>query len=51
MGMVDQRERILSYLDVNEDVDTLVLAEEWNEGHQKIVGSVKSLQSHEGVSF
>lgn len=47
--MVDLRERILSHLDNEEDVDTLYLAEKWNEDHQKIVGSVKSLQSHEGL--
>lgn len=42
-------ERILHYLNENEKVDTLKLASEFNEDHQKIVGAVKSLEALEMV--
>ncbi|XP_049871004.1 phenylalanine--tRNA ligase alpha subunit [Pectinophora gossypiella] len=38
-------ERILHYLDKTDKVETLVLAREFNEDHQKIVGAVKSLEA------
>lgn len=36
-------ERILLWLDQNGDVDTLVLASDFEEDHQKVVGAMKSL--------
>lgn len=38
-------EKILLYLDKNNQVDTLDLAKYFNEEHQKIVGAVKSIQA------
>lgn len=38
-------QRVLQYLIHTESVDTLQLAKEFEEDHQKIVGAVKSLQS------
>lgn len=42
-------ERILHYLDKYDKVDTLQLANEFDEDHQKIVGAVKSLEALEMV--
>jgi hypothetical protein len=36
-------EKILKYLEENGTASSLKLAELWNEDHQKIVGTVKSL--------
>lgn len=36
-------EKVLKYLEENKLVNSLRLAELWNEDHQKIVGTVKSL--------
>ncbi|KAJ9590386.1 hypothetical protein L9F63_016577 [Diploptera punctata] len=41
----DLSERILEYLSLSENIDTLVLADSINVDHQKIIGAVKSLQS------
>ncbi|PSN45173.1 Phenylalanine--tRNA ligase alpha subunit [Blattella germanica] len=41
----DLIEKILEYLNVNGNVDTLVLSEQLLEDHQKIVGAVKSIQA------
>ncbi len=43
-------ERILKYLKEHGSADSLLLAKEWNEDHQKIVGAVKSLLCLENVS-
>lgn len=39
-------ESILKYISDNGDVNTLKLAKEFNEDHQKIIGSLKSIQAH-----
>ena len=36
-------EKVLKYLEDNGTVNSLKLAELWNEDHQKVVGTVKSL--------
>lgn len=47
---MELNERILHHLDKNDKVDTLQLASEFNEDHQKIVGAVKSLEALEMVT-
>lgn len=47
---MELNERILHYLDKTDKVDTLVLASEFDEDHQKIVGAVKSLEALEMVT-
>ncbi|XP_068624118.1 phenylalanine--tRNA ligase alpha subunit [Battus philenor] len=42
---MELNERILNYLNNVDQVDTLKLANEFNEEHQKIVGAVKSIQA------
>lgn len=39
-------EQILKYIDQHEKADTLDLAAEFNEDHQKVVGALKSIQAH-----
>lgn len=39
-------EQILKHIEQRESADTLDLASEFNEDHQKIVGALKSIQSH-----
>ncbi|XP_076260587.1 phenylalanine--tRNA ligase alpha subunit [Rhynchophorus ferrugineus] len=39
-------EKILKYLDENNEVNTLKLASILNEDHQKIIGTLKSIQAH-----
>ncbi|XP_050349646.1 phenylalanine--tRNA ligase alpha subunit [Nymphalis io] len=46
---MELNERILKYLDGCDKVDTLTLASEFNEEHQKIVGAVKSVEALEMV--
>ncbi|XP_045767572.1 phenylalanine--tRNA ligase alpha subunit [Maniola jurtina] len=46
---MELNERILKYLDAFDKVDTLNLASEFNEDHQKVVGAVKSLEALEMV--
>ncbi|XP_075976230.1 phenylalanine--tRNA ligase alpha subunit [Anticarsia gemmatalis] len=46
---MELNERILHYLDKSDKVDTLKLASEFNEDHQKVVGAVKSLEALEMV--
>ncbi|CAH0674171.1 unnamed protein product [Spodoptera exigua] len=46
---MELNERILHYLDKNDKVDTIKLASEFKEDHQKIVGAVKSLEALEMV--
>lgn len=46
---MELNERILHFLDKCDIVDTLQLANEFNEDHQKIVGAVKSLEALEMV--
>lgn len=47
---MELNERILHVLDKSEKVNTLKLASEFNEDHQKIVGAVKSLEALEMVT-
>ncbi|KAM3959937.1 phenylalanine--tRNA ligase alpha subunit [Aphomia sociella] len=47
---MELNEKILHYLDKSDKVDTLKLASEFNEDHQKIVGAVKSLEALEMVT-
>ena len=44
-----QGERVLKYLEEHGPVDSLHLAKLWQEDHQKIVGTVKSLLCLEEV--
>ncbi|XP_072949849.1 phenylalanine--tRNA ligase alpha subunit [Epargyreus clarus] len=46
---MELNERILHYLEGCDNVDTLKLASEFNEDHQKIVGAVKSIEALEMV--
>lgn len=46
---MELNERILHYLEKCDKVDTLKLASEFNEDHQKVVGAVKSLEALEMV--
>lgn len=46
---MELNERILHYLDKCDEVDTLQLAREFDEDHQKIIGAVKSLEALEMV--
>lgn len=43
---LDLTEQVLKHIDQHEKADTLDLAAEFNEDHQKIVGAVKSIQAH-----
>lgn len=47
---MELNERILRRLAEVDKVDTLLLASEFNEDHQKIVGAVKSLEALEMVT-
>ncbi|CAH0399269.1 unnamed protein product [Chilo suppressalis] len=47
---MELNEKILHRLEKNDKVDTLQLASEFNEDHQKIVGAVKSLEALEMVT-
>lgn len=42
---MELNERILHYLNNIDEVDTLKLASEFNEDHQKVVGAVKSIEA------
>lgn len=42
---MELNERILNYLNDLNEVDTLKLAEEFGEDHQKIIGAVKSIEA------
>ncbi|XP_026333458.1 phenylalanine--tRNA ligase alpha subunit isoform X1 [Hyposmocoma kahamanoa] len=48
---MELNEKILHYLEKSGKVDTLVLAREFEEDHQKIVGAVKSLEALEMVTL
>jgi phenylalanyl-tRNA synthetase alpha chain len=39
-------EKILKYIEQHEKADTLDLAAEFSEDHQKVVGALKSIQAH-----
>lgn len=39
-------ERILKYIEQHDKADTLDLAAEFSEDHQKVVGALKSIQAH-----
>ncbi|GAB1610043.1 phenylalanine--tRNA ligase alpha subunit-like [Argonauta hians] len=43
--MSDLQQSLLCYLEDKESVDTLILSQQWNVEHQKVVGAVKSLQA------
>lgn len=44
--MLELTEKILKYIEQHEKADTLDLATEFSEDHQKIVGALKSIQAH-----
>lgn len=46
---MDIPERILHYLHDSDNVDSVKLADEWQEDHQKVVGAIKSLEALEMV--
>ncbi|XP_063632790.1 phenylalanine--tRNA ligase alpha subunit [Cydia splendana] len=46
---MELNERILHYLEKSDKVDTIKLASEFGEDHQKVVGAVKSLEALEMV--
>ncbi|KAJ8719248.1 hypothetical protein PYW07_016804 [Mythimna separata] len=46
---MELNERILHYLENSDKVDTIQLANEFSEDHQKVVGAVKSLEALEMV--
>lgn len=39
-------DQILTFIEKNEKADTLDLAAEFEEDHQKVVGALKSIQAH-----
>lgn len=39
-------EKILKYLSENDIANTLSLAKEFNEDHQKVIGALKSIQAN-----
>lgn len=43
-------DQILDHLDEHGEVNSLVLAEEFKEDHQKIIGAIKSLEAIGDVS-
>ena len=43
---IELTEQILKYIEQHEKADTLDLAAEFNEEHQKVVGALKSIQAH-----
>lgn len=50
--MSDLNNDILLYLNENSELDSIDYAQKHNIDHQKVVGSIKSLQSQsEGVRF
>ncbi len=49
--MSELQEEILQFLDKNVSFDTFEYSEQKKLDHQKVIGSVKSLQIHEGVYF
>lgn len=44
--MSELTEKILNQLLVNKSINTLKLASEYNEDHQKIIGALKSIEAH-----
>lgn len=44
-------DRILEYLGAHGETNSLDLADEFREDHQKIVGAIKSLETVDNVSF
>lgn len=44
--MLELTEQILNYIDARNKADTYELAAEFGEDHQKIIGSVKSIEAH-----
>ena len=48
--MAELTETILAYLEKNSQLNTLDYAKANSLDHQKVIGAIKSLQTHEGVS-
>lgn len=48
--MSELNEEILDYLDKNLQLDTLEYSKLKNLDHQKVIGTIKSLQTTEGVN-
>lgn len=44
--MLELTEQILKYIEKHDKADTLDLAAEFGEDHQKVVGALKSIQAH-----
>lgn len=44
-------DRILAYLDRHDETNSLDLADEFQEDHQKIIGAIKSLETMDNVSL
>ena len=49
--MADLQDSLLQVLKGRNSVNSEVLAREWQEDHQKVVGAIKSLQTLPGVSL
>ncbi len=49
--MTELNEEILKFLEENSTLDSLEYAEKHQLDHQKVVGSIKSLQVNEGVNL
>ena len=47
--MTDLNKEILEFIDKNASINTLEYAKEYNLDHQKVVGTIKSLQTNNGV--
>lgn len=50
-GMADLSQVVLTEVNKQGEIDSLVLANSFKEDHQKIVGAIKSLQSLGDVRF
>jgi hypothetical protein len=48
--MSDLIESILAYIDIHGVLDTLEYSKENKHDHQKVIGSIKSIQTYEGVN-
>lgn len=44
-------DQILEYLDSHDETNSLDLADEFQEDHQKIIGAIKSLETMDNVRF
>ena len=48
---MDLPQLLLNRLNENEHFDSIALAEHLKLPHQKVIGAIKSIQNHEGVSY